>query len=335
MRQVSPLVLSTLIFGAALGFACQSDRPRGDGGTDGAVTDGGMDAPSVDAPPADAGTDSPVPDASADAGCGLTCPPEMCIGGVCVDPFCCETGFCPTGYICDWESSCSCIPATGCCAGEACGAGEICSHDCRCISESDCCEFGCAFPESCDYGTCGCYVDTSCGPSCDGDRVCIEGECAPRCWFEPCADPTHVCSDAGCVPPACTEEECLLGFDPPQMCDPGSGCFDPCLGEDWAWCESLGGHCLLGQCVDDSCLGGTLACDYYIDCCGNWQCWDTSMPEPPCDPSWCGPEPRIPPRPDLCRCATYDRGGVGGYCADLWGGGIIIFPGPPPPPRPE
>jgi hypothetical protein len=144
-----------------------------------------------------------------------------------------------------------------------------------------------------------------------------------------------ICSDLGCVPPACTAAECAV-TEPPHACDPGSGCFDPCIGSDWTWCESIGGHCVLGECVDDSCSGGMLACNYVIDCCGNWVCWDTSMGgEPFCDPSWCGPEPRIPPRPDLCRCATF---GSGGYCADLFDGGVITFPGgpgggPPPPPR--
>ncbi len=323
-RSLSLLILSLLT-------ACNGVRMRpDDGGLDGGL-DGDTDGGRADAPN-DAGHDAGH-DAGLDGGgCDASCPPGYCVDGVCRLPTdCCETGFCPPGSTCDYERTCGCVPASGCCAGEPCAGGEVCDWDCTCHSLDDCCSFGCSFPETCDFGTCGCFMDTSCGPSCTGDFFCTGGSCLPRCYFEGCADPTFVCSETeGCIPPRCTEDECLVSSEPPRSCDPGSGCVDPCEGSDWSWCESMGGHCLLGECVDDSCSGGTLACNYVVDCCGNWVCWDLASGEEPfCDPTWCSGTPRVPPRPDLCRCGTF--GGTSGYCADLYGGRFI---GPPPPPPP-
>ncbi len=356
MRSLFVLVATLSSLSLVIGCDAATSTPT-DGGTmdapirvDGGGTDGGDEVDGGRPIDGGGGVDAGSPDAGSP--CGPDCPPGWCFEGECISGGCCVTGgACPRGLRCDFES-CGCVPATGCCAGEACPGGEICDFEsCTCGRADDCCRFGrCEFPMICD-DTCGCTTDTSCSPACTGDSFCFFGSCTPRCVFEGCPDGLY-CSEAeGCVAPRCTGDECLH-TDPPMACDPGRGCFDPCVdrGSDFTWCTDMGGRCVLGECIDDTCGGGMLGCAYVNDCCGNVVCWDTAMgSEPFCDPSFCPPEPRSPVRPDLCLCAfggrffPFPEGGGGGdppppggfgYCADL-GGGERRFPGDgDPPPRP-
>jgi hypothetical protein len=291
--------------------------PQQDGGRDagpdgGPGTDGGRDGGRDGGPPVDGG------------GCGGRCPPELCVGGVCVTPGdCCETGECPRGFTCDWRS-CGCVELSGCCAGERCAGGEFCDFgSCRCVSETDCCFTGWCEPGlTCDGSSCGCVPDTSCGPSCTGDFVCSFGSCMHRCQFEGCPEGL-LCGDLGCVAPQCTSAECIAR-DPMELCDPANGCYDPCEpAADWEWCRASGGVCRLGQCVDPTCRGGTIGCNFRVDCCGRRICIEDSEFDPPCDPRSCGPV-EAPPRNELCACQLASSGGT---CVDLSGG----FIGPPRP----
>jgi hypothetical protein len=325
MRRFSWLALSITV---ALPGCPESRGGDGDSGPPAdaeADSDGGgdMDAGAR----ADSGRDARADEPDAPVGCGPECPPEFCIDGVCRVPGgCCRGEPCADGERCDFRS-CTCSVPSGCCAGETCAAGEICDFDsCTCATEGDCCRLGeCPFGEIC-MGDCTCGVDTSCGPECSGDRVCMFGECYHRCIFEGCPDPTFVCSTVeGCIPPRCTRMDCAFS-EPPHDCDPAVGCHDPCLDSDFSWCFARGGRCVLGQCIEDSCAAVTVGCHYRYDCCGNTVCLRDDQPDPTCLP--CPPEPNIAPRPDLCGCS------IDGYCVDLWGGGVRPpFPGPVPPPR--
>jgi hypothetical protein len=288
---------------------------------DASVFDVGPDA--AEGTGLDGGSDGggePLLDAGSDASraCDPACPPGFCVDGRCeIFGSCCETGYCAPGYVCDFFR-CECIEVTGCCAGEPCAAGEVCDFSsCTCARADDCCRFPvCELGEICS-ADCRCELDTSCGPGCTGDRFCDLGTCRHRCEVEGCADPTLYCSEAeGCIPPRCTDEECLLAGDPPLACDPATGCFDPCAIGDWIPCTDRGGHCFGGECIEDTCRATGARCAYRFDCCGNTVCMREDEPDPDCDPRACPPEPVVAPRLDLCACS------IEGYCVDLWGGAV-------------
>jgi hypothetical protein len=239
---------------------------------------------------------------------GIDCPPgHECEGGRCVPTgSCCDTIRCPPGSTCDHET-CGCGAAEGCCA-----TGE------------------CADPRKyCEWETCGCVDIPVCDPPCEGETICEWGECIPRCWAEGCPDPSMICGEAGCVPRACTAEECFaMGL----RCDPYVGCGDPCATDDWRWCTDSGGMCYLGECIDPTCGAGSgtpSSCNYVADCCGDWHCQEASEPPPPC-PFFCPPDAGGPmPDPGMCLCGMGgviivdppEPGGAGGGEPGMGGGG--------------
>lgn len=275
--------------------------------TDGGGMDGGGDAGRADAGRGDAGSppDTGAPDAAEgdDAGdrdaAGRDAG-DRDAGDRDAGPLdCCSSGICPGRLFCDFET-CRCFDG-GCCTGaETCAPDEICDFDCRCGPVP------------------------VCEPACGEGFTCDFGECIPSCAFEGCPDPTHVCDfERGCTPPACTDAECDAAE---LLCDPFSGCYDPCEPADaWTWCVEEGGRCWRGGCVDDSCAAVGATCGYAYDCCGSAYCQSDSDPPPECPPR-CGGVEDPPFRADLCACE------IGGFCVDLRFGGFGPRPPPPPPP---
>jgi hypothetical protein len=292
---------------AVLLFACDSEATIADGGRDASRLDGGRDSGRRDGgldAGTDGGSDAGPSDAGGwDAGCRTHSDCESgtaCVIPDCVDIAdydCCRGGECPDRTFCTFEA-CRCPAAGGCCADpSACDREtEICGESCTCVPAP------------------------GCAPACEAHEVCMRGRCLPRCFFDGCPVEGDVCGDEGCVPAACSEEECL-SMEPPQRCDLSAGCYDACDPDLHRACASSGGSCVLGVCTDASCAPRFIGCSYRTDCCGNMHCVADDAADPPCPPT-CTPEP-LSPRSDLCRC------GLGGGCFDLFRGGR-----PVPPPRP-
>lgn len=260
---VLPFVCATLILAS-----CGEDDPP-------TTTDAGAtsDAGGMDGGPArvDAGTDAGAVDGGCVAG---GCPTgEMCVAGECVaEENCCTGSACGFGFMCG--DDCRCAPATGCCASPgSCGRGSICREDC----------------------TCG---PVECVPECAEDEICEFGFCFPRCFRDGCAE-GEVCTEGGCIVPACLPEDCL-SLVPPRHCDPVMGCYDPCDAATISYCGSIGGECMLGSCIDTTCRDEPAGCVFRPDCCGTYYCMAGDDPEPRC-PESCGPS-EATPDPMLCQC---------------------------------
>lgn len=220
---------------------------------------------------------------------------EDCPGDeVCEDGTCIDDG--DNGETCDLEPA-DCVDPEPHFDEQACECAE-------CLDETDCdganeqCINGSCTPagsEDCpsgiecdpnNPGTCGgdtpycideCCVECIGAGDCDGNELCVDGQCQDSAGCEDDGDcPSgYDCSASGeCVPPE-TGEDCSTDADCPdgQFCDPQTNT-----------CQSLGGDMGCGFCNDDCTCDNGLTCDGFM-CTGC--AWLTEDDCP--DDQWCYP----------------------------------------------
>jgi hypothetical protein len=181
---------------------------------------------------------------------------------------------CSPGLYCI-DGSCSTpTTAVNCCEDDGCSEGLICGPDC----------------------TCGDPSEVECIPDCTAEQFCEFGWCSPLCEREGCPE-GELCGFEGCITPLCTAAECS-DASPPTICEPTSGCFDPCDAATTMECMERGAHCVLGECMDDACAE---SCGFRVDCCGESVCMRNDAGDPIC-PEDCIGETRATPEASSCAC---------------------------------